>query len=78
MGLRQWPLNGGQLMQFYSGGFGSNVEDCKRLLRHVARWLERHPKYTPESVNVYAVLDMTNEEDPATWAATVLMGTDDD
>lgn len=77
MGLRQWPLHGGQLMQFYSGGFGDPTEDCKRLLRHIARWLERHPRYVPEAVAVYPVAsEQTTEDeaDPATWAATVLLG----
>lgn len=74
MGLRQWPLRGQPTMVFYSGGHESPTEDCKRLLRHIARWFERNPDKTIESVNVYTVHDPSDEPDPATWAATVVIG----
>lgn len=79
MGLRQWPLDGSPVMQFYSGGFGEATEDCRRLLRHIARWSQRRPELSIEAVIVYPVaseLTLEDAADPATWAATVLIGTE--
>lgn len=80
MGLRQWPLVGSPVMQFYSGGFSDDAtEDCRRLLRHIARWSQRRPELSIEAVMVYPVASEVTQEDeadPATWAATVLIGTE--
>jgi hypothetical protein len=72
MSVHHWPI-GGRLETFTSGGKGLPDEDCRRMLRAIARWSEGlHAGEWIESLSIHMCPIV--DDDKVTWSAVVVVG----